>query len=410
MNFLLSIKEAFSSLAANKMRSLLTVLGIVIGVGAVIAVLSISRGAEASIIGQIESIGTNVIYVMRGNRAEGVKNPRYLTLSDVEALNNRLRAPHIQWASPMMSSQTSFSLGNESHTAGLVGSIPVYQYTMDIQLSEGEFFTDDDVDSRRAVIVLGPELAERLTGKRSEVVGLSVRVNNYPFRVIGVSKAKGGNQFNNPDMQAYIPITTMQMRVSRQSAPDSVDLIMIQAQDAESVNAAIAEAREVLRRTHRLSTRQADDFSITNQEDILSLANSITNVLTVFLAGIAGISLLVGGIGIMNIMLVSVTERTQEIGLRKALGARKSDIKMQFLTESALLSLLGGVLGIGLAWIIGQIVARVASNAGTEIVPVIGLDAIALATLFSLAVGLFFGIYPAIRAANLEPVEALRYE
>lgn len=330
MNFLLSIKEAFSSLAANKMRALLTVLGIVIGVGAVIAVLSISRGAEASIIGQIESIGTNVIYVMRGNRAESVKNPRHLTLSDVEALNNRIRTPHIQWASPMMSGQATFSLGNETHSAGLVGSIPVYQQTMDIQLSEGAFFTDEEVDSRRAVVVLGPDLAERLTGRRSEVVGQSVRINNYPFRVIGVSKAKGGNQFNNPDMQAYIPITTMQMRVTRQSAPDSVDLIMIQAQDAESVSGAIAEAREVLRATHRLSSRQPDDFTITNQEDILSLANSITNVLTVFLAGIAGISLLVGGIGIMNIMLVSVTDVRRRLVCARRSARENRTLKCSF--------------------------------------------------------------------------------
>ncbi len=194
------------------------------------------------------------------------------------------------------------------------------------------FFTEDDVDSRRAVVVLGgPDLAKRLTGRSSEVVGgMSVRINNYPFRVIGVSEAKGGNQFNNPDMQAYIPITTMQMRISRQSVSDSVSIIMVQAQDAESVDDAISETRAVLRARHRLTAKQADDFTITNQEDILSIANSVTNILTIFMAGIAGISLLVGGIGIMNIMLVSVTERTREIGLRKALGARKSDIKLQF--------------------------------------------------------------------------------
>ncbi len=237
-----------------------------------------------------------------------------------------------------------------------------------------------------------------------------VRINNFPYRVIGVTKAKGGNQFNNPDLQAYMPITTMQLRVVRQTVPNSVQYIIVQAQDAQSIDLAIEEAKQVLRETHRLTPRQPNDFTLTNQEDILDIANSITNILTILLAGIAGISLLVGGIGIMNIMLVTVTERTNEIGLRKALGARKADIMLQFLTESALLSLIGGLFGIALGWLLALIVGNIAKNSGTPLIPVVQIQAVLLATLFSTLVGVFFGWYPARQAANLEPVDALRYE
>jgi len=202
----------------------------------------------------------------------------------------------------------------------------------------------------------------------------------------------------------------MQMRVKRSSGSKDVDYIIVQAQDSQSMSQAIQETRTVLRSSHRLTPREADDFTITNQEDFLSIANSITQVLTILLSGIAGISLLVGGIGIMNMMLVTVTERTQEIGLRKALGARKIDIMLQFLTESALLSLIGGVIGIGFGWGLSSLVGLIAANSGAPLMPVIGVNAILLATLFSAAVGIFFGWFPSRRAANLEPVEALRYE
>lgn len=410
MPFLRVIKEALASISANKTRSFLTVLGIIIGVGAVIGILSIGEGAQSSILGQIESIGTNVINVMQYSDGENVTSPKPLTIADAEALTNRSRAPHIQRVAPVLMEQVTFTLADASEKNMLYGSYSEYGDITGLEIEEGANYSPSDVESRAAVVVLGPETAERLTGKRSGVVGTMIRINDFPYRVIGVTKAKGATQFNNPDLMAYMPITTMQLRISRQSATGSVQYIILQAKDSQSIKAAIEEAQAILRDSHRLNPRQGNDFTLTNQEDILSIANSITNIFTIFLAGIAGISLLVGGIGIMNIMLVTVTERTREIGLRKALGARKADIRLQFLTESALLSLIGGILGIGLGWLLGLIVGMVASNFGTPLTPVIQIEAILLATMFSTMVGLFFGLYPASRAANLEPVEALRYE
>jgi putative ABC transport system permease protein len=260
-----------------------------------------------------------------------------------------------------------------------------------------------------AVVILGTDVAEELFGRKSGLVGETIRIKGQTFRVIGILEEKGGSSFGSEDNQVIIPLSTAQIRLAGGSARNKVDIIYASATNPDTVTKAVDEISQVLRTRHRTLVG-ADDFNIMNQQDIANVASSITGIFTVFLGGIAGISLLVGGIGIMNIMLVSVIERTREIGLRKAMGARKSDILGQFLTESILLSLFGGLLGIALGWVISAVVGQVAANSGTPFNPIIDINSILLATLFSSAVGLFFGLYPANRAANLEPVEALRAE
>ena len=410
MNFLLNIKEAVQSLSGNKMRSLLTILGIVIGVASVIALLSIGEGAGSSITGEIESIGTNVIYILNGNDAEEVTNPKDLTLRDAEALETSGRASEIVYVAPLFTGNSEISHSNKSVNTAILGSTPDYQYVQNLTIAEGEFITDSQVEGRSAVVVLGPEIAEKLLGRRTGIVGNTIRIGGYPYRIVGVAEAKGGSAFNNPDNNVYIPISTAQARLPRGGTRDQVQYILVSVSEAENADKAIEQISDVLRMTHRISPRSPEDFTILNQQDFLAVAESVTNVLTIFLGGIGAISLLVGGIGIMNIMLVSVTERTKEIGLRKALGARKKDILVQFLTESVLLSLIGGFFGIVLGWAISLVVNQIAIQSGTILDVSLTLNSVLLATFFSAAVGIFFGYYPANRAASLAPVEALRYE
>jgi len=410
MNFFLNLKEAMQSLSSNKMRSLLTILGIVIGVASVIALLSIGESAGDSITGEIESIGTNVIYILKGNDEEDVSNPEDLTLRDVEALASSARTSKIAYVAPVVSGGSEISYSDVGVETSISGITPDYQYVQNITMAEGEFITESQVEGRSAVVVLGPQIADTLIGRSSGVVGQTVRIGGYPYRVVGVTEAKGGSAFNNPDNNVYIPISTAQTRLPHSGSSTSVQYILVSVAQAEDADAAIEQIKTVLRATHRIPPRNPDDFSILNQQDFLAVAASITNVLTIFLGGIGAISLLVGGIGIMNIMLVSVTERTREIGLRKALGARKIDILTQFLTESVLLSMIGGILGIALGWGISLVVSQIAIQSGTMLDINVTLNSILLATLFSAAVGIFFGYYPANRAASLAPVEALRYE
>ena len=410
MNFLLNIKEALQSLAANKTRSLLTILGIVIGVASVIALLSIGEGAGNSITGEIESIGTNVIYILNGNDDEDVTNPQDLTLRDADALSNSARASEVAFVAPVISRGSEIAYSGEGSEASISGVTPDYQFVQNLTIAEGSFITEGQVEGRSAVVVLGPEIAQNLLGRSSGIVGNTVRIGGYPYRIIGVTEAKGGSAFNNPDNNVYIPISTAQTRLPRGGSPDRVQLILVSVDEAEDADVAIRQITQILRQTHRIPPRSPNDFTILNQQDFLAVAASITNVLTIFLGGIGAISLLVGGIGIMNIMLVSVTERTREIGLRKALGARKKDILLQFLTESVLLSMIGGAIGIALGWLISIAVSQFAMQSGTPLDISVTLNSVLLATLFSAAVGIFFGYYPANRAASLAPVEALRYE
>jgi putative ABC transport system permease protein len=253
------------------------------------------------------------------------------------------------------------------------------------------------------------DVADQLFGHRDGLVGETIRLNGQPFRILGVLAPKGGGMMGSQDNEILMPLETAQMRILQRSNRERVAMILVQVVSPEAIPDATEEISQILRQRHQTPIG-ADDFTIFSQQDFITVAKTITGVLTIFLGGIAAISLLVGGIGIMNIMLVSVTERTREIGLRKALGARRRDILIQFLTESSLLSLIGGIVGIFFGWLIAFVVGRVAASSGTPFNPVMGIDSILLATVFSAAVGLFFGIYPANRAASLEPVEALRYE
>lgn len=408
MNFWQSFIEALESLTSNKLRSGLTILGIVIGVGAVIAMLAIGTGAENSITGEIQGIGTNLIFVFQGG-SEDVRNPEPLTMGDVEAIADPFAAPSVVGVAPILQGSAEVSFAGESEVTTINGVTPDYAIVRNYNVTEGEFITEAHMLGRSAVVILGVDVAEEIFGRKSGLVEETVRIEGQPFRVIGVLEEKGGGSFGSEDDQIIVPLTTAQDRLIRRQTRDRVDVIFVGAASADLVPQASDEIAQILRQRHRTEIGE-DDFTIFTQQDFLDVASSITGILTIFLGGIAGISLLVGGIGIMNIMLVSVVERTREIGLRKAMGARKIDILTQFLTESVLLSIFGGIVGIGLGWLISAVVGQIAANADADIVPVIGMDAVLLATLFSAAVGVFFGLYPANRAASLEPVEALRYE
>jgi putative ABC transport system permease protein len=405
MNFGASLLEALESLSSNKVRTGLTMLGIIIGVGAVIAMLAIGAGTEQAIVGEIEGIGTNLLFV--STNYDDVTNPKPLTLQDAEALNDPVFAPSIAAAAPIVQGQAEVTYAGNGTTASLVGVTEDYIKVQNVELSEGEFFSSVQVNGIASAVILGANVAEELFGRSDGLVGETVRVGGQPFRVVALLKKEGGSRFGSGDDQIMVPLTTAQARLIPGAVKNEVSMIYVSAITSDVVKAAEDEVSLILRDRHKLKLAE-DDFSIMSQEMFLDMASTITGVFTVFLGGVAGISLLVGGIGIMNIMLVSVTERTKEIGLRKAVGAKKKDIMAQFLIESSLLSLLGGAIGIVLGWLLGLGVGKIAAASDFLLDPIITLNAVLLATLFSAAVGLFFGIYPASRAAQLEPIEALR--
>jgi putative ABC transport system permease protein len=408
MNLGSSLWEALESLSSNKARTALTMLGIIIGVGAVIAMLAIGTGTEQAIVGEIEGIGTNLLFV--ATNREDVKNPEPLTIQDAEALNDPIFAPSIAAAAPIVQGQAELTNAGEVRMASLVGVTEDYILVQTVELSEGEFFNSTQINGLASAAILGTNIAEDLFKRSDGLIGETVRVNGQPFRIVGILKKEGGSDFgSSKDDQILVPLTTAQMRLLPRKSSNQVDTIYVSAINSDSVKEAEDEISIILRDRHKIKLTE-DDFRIMTQELFLDFASTITGVFTVFLGGVAGISLLVGGIGIMNIMLVSVTERTKEIGLRKAVGAKRVDILTQFLIESSLLSAIGGIIGILLGWLLSLGVGRIAAASDFQLNPVVTVNAVLLATLFSAAVGLFFGIYPASRAAQLEPIEALRSE
>jgi putative ABC transport system permease protein len=408
MNLFSSLLEALESLTSNKVRTALTMLGIIIGVGAVIAMLAIGNGTEQAIVGEIEGIGTNLLFVM--TNYEDVTNPKPLTIRDAEAIADPIFAPSVAAAAPVIQGQAEISNAGNVTNAGFVGVTVEYADVQTIELSEGEFFSSSQISGLASAAILGTNVAEDMFGRSDGLVGETVRVSGQPFRVVGILKKEGGSGFgSSPDDQILIPLTTAQIRLMPRSVKNQVDMIYVSAIDADSVKIAEEEVSIILRDRHNIKLGE-NDFNVLSQEVFLDMASTVTGVFTVFLGGVAGISLLVGGIGIMNIMLVSVTERTKEIGLRKAVGAKKKDILTQFLIESSLLSVIGGIIGIILGWLLSLGIGRIAAASDFILNPAITLNSVLLATLFSASVGLFFGIYPANRASQLEPIEALRSE
>ncbi len=411
MKLLESLRLALRALTANKLRAALTMLGIIIGVGAVITLLSVGQGVQSYITQQFQAIGTNLFFVIPGSFQVELNRPAYLTLRDAQALADPAQAPDILRVAPTVQGSGRATIPGEEKRTDIVGVTEAYAHARNWYPLTGNFITNADDEAQARVAVLGKIVADALFPENPFPVGELVRLNGIPFRVIGVMEERGGSSFGSEDDVIFIPLNTALSRIHpRRTAQGEPRLsaIYVQALNDDRMEVAIAEASQILRQRHDIGPGEPDDFSIISQNDLIGTFQQITSVLTVFLGAIAGISLLVGGIGIMNIMLVSVTERTREIGLRKAVGARRRDILWQFLIEAMLLSLVGGAIGILLGATGATAISTFLRDEGFT--AVITLDAVTLATLFSAAVGLFFGIYPAQRAAALNPIDALRYE
>jgi putative ABC transport system permease protein len=414
INLLESTRIALRALRANKLRSALTMLGIVIGVGAVITLMSAGSAVQGFVEDQFRSIGSNLLFVAPGafqtqRGSASASTGKGLTNGDAAALLDPWLAPDVAAVSPELTGSATVVYGRESGLFSVSGVKPQYTALRSVQPVAGRFIDENDQAAASRVAVLGPDAVEDLFPENALPIGESIRINDVAFKVVGIMEARGGSGFANEDNVVFIPLSTAQTRIfpSRGSRGDyHVSLIYAQAVAEDRSSAAARQIREVLRLRHNIQPGDDDDFSVISQASILSSAGQVLGALTVFLGAIAAISLLVGGIGIMNIMLVSVTERTREIGLRKAVGARRRHILAQFLVESVVLAVIGGSIGITLGGLGAQVVGLLAP----DIHATLSLNAVLLATGFSAAVGLFFGIYPATRAAGLNPIDALRYE
>lgn len=394
---------ASRTLLANKLRSSLTMLGIIIGNASVIIMVGVGQGAQKLASEQFEALGPNVLFVVPGSRATqntSLDFPRTLVLADAEAI--AAQVPSVAAVAPQRQNQQFITYRNKNLPTLVVGTTPEFMAVRSFELDRGRFITDLDVKRNNQVVAIGSDIADRVFGPTNPI-GESLRIKGVSFQVVGVMKRKGAFMGVNQDDAVYVPITTMVNRVTGRTSPYGLDLtfISISAVNEASVPAAQFQITNLLRLRHQITTE--DDFTVESQKDILQIVGAITGALTVMLAAIAGISLVVGGIGIMNIMLVSVTERTQEIGLRKAIGASEQDILIQFMIEAVILSVAGGLVGtsVGVGGIL-LVGAFTPLNAG------ISWSAIALATGVSGAIGLFFGVLPAQRAAQLDPIVALR--
>ena len=406
MNFWAVFKVAARALARNKMRSALTTLGIIIGTSAVIALVSIGQGAQFMVQGQINSFGSNLLFVMPNNTFQAGANinsggGNSLTVEDVQAMEGELHG--IGGASPMVNANTQGVYGNQNWFLRIQGTNEKFTRIRSWPTIRGSFFTDADVFSSARVIVLGKTVADKLF-PGEDPVGKTMRVGKLQFKVVGVLKAKGSTFGNDQDDIAVVPYTTVQKKLQQRTIL-SIGQAMVSATSERGAALAETQIAELLRQRHRIPEGEPDDFRIQNMSDVAAASGQVLRIMTLLLAGIAGISLMVGGIGIMNIMLVSVTERTREIGIRMAVGARPSYIRLQFLTESVVLSLKGGIAGM----LIGG-AAAAAFAWYFEWPSLVSTLAVTLAFSFSTAIGVFFGYYPAHKAAALDPIEALRYE
>ncbi|NJN66721.1 MAG: FtsX-like permease family protein [Chloroflexaceae bacterium] len=415
MSLLEAFRIAFTSLLANKLRAILTMLGIIIGVAAVITLMALGGGIETLITSELQGLGTNLIFLFPGtNRPQSDRRiPPRLTNEDIAAIADPLNVPAVAAVTPEFARRAIVTHAGISYNARVAGVTPNYPMVRNAEIAEGVFFDEPALQTRSRVAVLGFQVSTTLFPDGASPVGQRLRIDQVSFRVIGVMQERGGSFGSNEDDQVFIPISTAQDRLF---APEpgtvqkvEASVVYVQAQDDASIDPAIEQITALLRQRNNL-TYHDNNFTIITQEDLISSFGTITGAVTAFLGAIAAISLVVGGIGIMNIMLVSVTERTREIGLRKAVGARRRDIRTQFLVEALVLSLTGGMLGVALGYGLAAIGTLLLQSLSENARAVVQTDSIVLATVTSLVVGIFFGLYPAIRASRLNPIDALRHE